>query len=133
MELTSGLEYFAKEKSCDYEWVPSSYGFFELNAIQFSSENENLAVGRILNDHSWTVGKVRSGYGIFYGKGHQSEVYEVLKCKRKFSESSEEIEDSEEKIEDTEEEETTESGCKGSSRNGLLIMISLFILRFLMK
>jgi hypothetical protein len=132
-ELTSDLEYFAKEKSCDYRWLPSSDGFFALDTIQFSSKNEKLLVGRILNDNSWTVGKVRPGYGIFYGKGHQSKVYEVLKCVMKTSESSEEIEDSEEESEDPEAEQTTESGCKGSSRNCLLIVISLYILRLLMK
>jgi Protein of unknown function (DUF3421) len=35
--ITSGVEYYAKEASCDYKWVPSSNGQVVNHAIQFKS------------------------------------------------------------------------------------------------
>jgi hypothetical protein len=120
-KIIEDFEYFSKEESCNYRWATSRDGEYIDNAIKFFSQDEVLLVGRILKD-DWFVGKVRSNYGLFYGQGYQSKIYEVLIGAD--SKSSEELES-----EETFENRTfTNFGCHASIQSSLLIIILLFVL-----
>lgn len=82
--ITSGVEYYAKEPTCDYKWVPSSNGQVVRNAVEFTSSSYTFYVGRAFLQGSTQVGKVtlehRVMYYAFAGKGHATASYEVLIC-----------------------------------------------------
>jgi hypothetical protein len=56
--ITTGVEYYAKEPTCDYKWVPSSNGQNVENAIQFRSSPYTFYPGRTFSFGSTQVGKV---------------------------------------------------------------------------
>lgn len=80
-----GIEYYAIEDTCDYQWVPSSKGIVS-NAIQFYSDSYTMYIGRVNNFNEVQVGKVALPLGLFYT--HRGQIfssvgtYEVLTCKR---------------------------------------------------
>jgi Protein of unknown function (DUF3421) len=84
--ITSGVEYYAKEASCDYKWVPSSNGQVVNHAIQFKSGSYTFYIGRTFSFNSTQVGKVTLELNVMYyaygGKGQQTSSYEVLVCEK---------------------------------------------------
>lgn len=82
---TVGIEYYAIEDTCSYQWVPSSKGLVS-NAIQFYSDKYTMYIGRVNNFNEVQVGKVALPLGLFYT--HRGQIfsgvgtYEVLTCKR---------------------------------------------------
>ena len=82
--LTSNIEYYAKEPSCDYEWVESSNGNVVQNAIEHKSAPYTFYVGRTFNQGFWHVGKVTLELQtMYFGKGLGTKFYEVLVCNPK--------------------------------------------------
>lgn len=84
--ITSGVEYYAKEATCNYKWVSSSKGQVVPNAIQFKSSPFTFYVGRTRSHGSTQVGKVALQHKKMY-YAHGSEVYrtasyDVLVCDR---------------------------------------------------
>lgn len=84
--ITSGVEYYAKEATCDYKWIPSANGFAVPNAVQFTSASYTFYVGRAFLQGSTQVGKVTIEHRVMYyaygGKGHATASYEVLICEK---------------------------------------------------
>jgi Protein of unknown function (DUF3421) len=84
--LTTGVEYYAKEPTCDYKWIPSANAHVVPNAVQFTSSSYTFYVGRAFLQGSTQVGKVmlehRVMYFAFGGKGHATASYEVLVCEK---------------------------------------------------
>lgn len=82
--ITSGVEYYAREPTCNYNWIPSSNGQVVPNAVQFTSASYTFYVGRAFLQGSTQLGKVtlehRVMYYAFSGKGHATASYEVLIC-----------------------------------------------------
>lgn len=79
--ITSNVEYYAKEPTCNYKWVPSSKGEAVVNAVQYNGTTHIFYVGRTFASNSMEVGKIHLGEPrLHYGKGHQIELYEVLVC-----------------------------------------------------
>lgn len=82
--LTTNLQYYAKEPTCDYQWKSSSHGRRVENAIQIKSNSYTYYVGRIYAFNSYHVGKVTLEHKTIYygynGKTKSSATYEVLVC-----------------------------------------------------
>lgn len=83
--LTEGVEYYAIEDSCNYEWVPSTKGQIVEHAIQYQNAGYTMYVGRVNASNSVQVGKVPVPYGLHYThKGqyfNDLESFDVLTCK----------------------------------------------------
>lgn len=87
--ITSGIEYYAKEPDCKYEWVPTSNGQKVPDAIAFTSDGYTFYVGRTHTFGSIQIGKVTLEMNVMFygwnGKEYKATIYEVLVCKSKFS------------------------------------------------
>lgn len=87
--ITSGIEYYAKEPDCKYEWVLSSNGQQVPDAVGFTSDGYSFYVGRTHTFGSIEIGKVTLELKIMLygwgGKEHKASVYEVLVCKPIFT------------------------------------------------
>lgn len=84
--IASGIEYYAKEPTCDYEWVSSSNGQVVRNAVQFSSDSYTFYPGRAFLQGSIQVGKVTLEHQVMYygwgGVARSTGSYEVLTCNK---------------------------------------------------
>lgn len=85
--FTDGIEYYAIEGTCNYQWVPSKSDQVVPNAVQhFSPDGYTMYVGRTNALNEIQVGKVALPLGIFYTHRGQHFVnqptYEVLTCTR---------------------------------------------------
>ena len=88
-QITTNIEYYAKNPKCNYKWVPSSNGATVSNAIMIQTINSvTYYVGRVLAGGSLHVGKVFLNYKMIYESGLVTSTYEVLVCEsNKFSTS----------------------------------------------
>lgn len=85
--ITSKLEYYSKNPSCYYKWVPSSDGKTVVDAVETVTGSIIYYVGRVFAHGSLQVGKVFVTRGMFYahnGRGYKVLTYEVLICDCEF-------------------------------------------------
>jgi Protein of unknown function (DUF3421) len=79
--FSTGVEYYAKNPSCNYQWVASSDGSTVPNAVRVS-RFEDYYIGKVTIDGSIHVGKVSRKEKVFTYPGYSSNSYEVLVCQR---------------------------------------------------
>lgn len=83
-QLTTNIEYYAKNPKCNYKWVPSSNGATVPNAIT-STSSVTYYVGRVSAGGSLHIGKVFVSLYMIYEAGVVVRSYEVLVCECKDS------------------------------------------------
>ena len=83
-QITTNIEYYAKNLTCNYKWVASSNGAIVANAISFLSfDSTTYYVGRVIAGGSLHLGKVLVTLNMIYENGTIASSYEVLVCERK--------------------------------------------------
>lgn len=92
--LTNNIEYYAKESTCDYRWVKSSFGQRVEGAVQYDYNNITFYIGQSTEMGEKEVGKVVLLYKKMYfshlGKEYERSFYDVLVCDEKLVSSEEE-------------------------------------------
>lgn len=82
--ITENLEYYAKEPTCDYKWVKSSFGGVVSNAVEYDYSLKKFYIGRSSDKK---IGKVVLLYKKMYfsheGKEYERDFYDVLVCDEK--------------------------------------------------
>ena len=66
--LTSNIEYYVKNPSCDYKWVTSSGGKTVPNAIKVVNPTKTYYVARVFAQNTLLVGKVLVGNRFYYSQ-----------------------------------------------------------------
>ena len=80
-QITSNIEYYAKNPKCNIKWVASSGGVVVPNSVKVPTINSLIYnVGRVFAEGSVHVGKVFPNYRLIYENGLTAAFYEVLVC-----------------------------------------------------
>lgn len=81
--ISNNIEYYEEEPDCNYDWVKSSNGQIVANAVQYTTNQCTFYVGRVFTSNSVEIGKIPlATRTMYYGKGHRTNTYEVLICKK---------------------------------------------------
>lgn len=77
--ISSNIEYYSVDPSCDYQWISSMNGNVVENAVEVDA-TKKFYIGRVLVKGSYHVGTVVVKSKMFYLPRFSANKYEVLVC-----------------------------------------------------